>query len=346
MKRKVYPSIADVAKLADVSIATVSRVLSNSAAVSAATVARVTEAVARLKYSKSGATPQRRSVAVFLPDILDQFFANLLKGIGDVARLHCFDLVLCNSDNMEAHERTALKSILESSCEGVIMVPTGTQKSLVDMVLSKPGFHHVFLDRIIEDERINYIVSDDKEGAYLATKYLLDLGHRRILYIGGPKGLSTEKNRLSGYRKALESAGLPANDKLILEQSFAAEDAYRVILRAMNGKGDFSAVFCANDTIAIGVKRAAEDNGLAVPDNLSIVGYGNIPLSDYLALTTVSMPAYEMGKNAFQLFLDLAEGREKPIKRVVLRPSIIIRSSCRKVEAHMMDPQVQASREG
>jgi LacI family transcriptional regulator len=332
MKRKVYPSIADVAKLAEVSIATVSRVLSNSAAVSAATEARVTEAVARLKYAKSGGVPQRRSIAVFLPDILDQFFSNLLKGISDVARLHSFDLVLCNSDNMEGFEKAALKSILESSCEGVIIVPTGTQEGLVDMMLSKPSFHHVFLDRIIEDERINYIVSDDKEGAYLATKYLLDLGHRRILYIGGPKRLSTEKNRLAGYRKAIESAGLPANEKLILENSFAAEDAYRGILRAMQGKGDFSAVFCANDTIAFGVKRAAEDNGLTVPDNLSIVGYGNIPLSDYLALTTVSMPAYEMGKNAFQLFLDLADGREKPIKRIVLRPSIIIRSSCKKVE--------------
>ncbi|MGA2548174.1 MAG: LacI family DNA-binding transcriptional regulator [Rectinemataceae bacterium] len=332
MKRKVYPSIADVAKLAEVSIATVSRVLSNSAVVSAATEARVNEAVARLNYAKSGGAVQRRSVAVFLPDILDQFFANLLKGISDVARLYSFDLVLCNSDNTEGLERAALKSILQSSCEGVIIVPTSTQIALVDLVLSKPSFHHVFLDRIIEDDRINYIVSDDKEGAYLATKYLLDLGHRKILYIGGPKGLSTEMNRLSGYRKAIESAGLPADEKLILEYSFTAEDAYRGILRAMHGNGDFSAVFCANDTIAFAMKRAAEENGIPIPGKLSIVGYGNIPLSDYLGLTTVSMPAYEMGKSAFQLFLDLAECREKPVKRVVLRPSIIIRSSCRKIE--------------
>jgi LacI family transcriptional regulator len=331
MKRKVYPSIADVAKLADVSIATVSRVLSNSAAVSAATGARVNEAVARLNYAKSGPAPQRRSAAVLLPDILDQFFANLLKGMSDVARLHSFDLVLFNSDNMEGLERSAIKSVLQSPCEGMIIVPTSTQPGLVDLVLSKPSFHHVFVDRIIEDERINYVVSDDREGAYLATKYLLDLGHRRILYIGGPKGLSTEKNRLAGYRKAIESAGLPCDAKLILEHSFTAEDAYRGVMRAMHDKGDFSAVFCANDLIALGVKRAAEENGIPIPGKLSIVGYGNIPLSDYLALTTVSMPAYEMGKNAFQLFLDLAEGREKPVRHIVLRPSIIIRSSCSKI---------------
>ena len=100
----------------------------------------------------------------------------------------------------------------------------------------------------------------------------------------------------------------------------------------IHSKKDATAVFCASDLIAFGVKRAAEENGLTIPKNLSIVGYGNIPLSDYLALTTVSMPAYEMGKNAFQLFLDLAEGREKPVKRIILRPSIIIRSSCRKIE--------------
>ncbi|MGO8693911.1 MAG: substrate-binding domain-containing protein [Rectinemataceae bacterium] len=92
--------------------------------------------------------------------------------------------------------------------------------------------------------------------------------------------------------------------------------------------------FCANDLIALGVKRAAEEKGLSVPNDLSIVGYGNIPLSDYLALTTVSMPAYEMGKAAFQLFLDLVEGRQNSVKRVVLRPSVIIRSSCRRVADH------------
>jgi LacI family transcriptional regulator len=331
MKRKIYPGIVDVAKLAGVSPATVSRVLRNSAAVSPVTVDRVNDAVSRLNYAKSGAGSQRRMVAVFLPDILDQFFANLLKGIGDVARLHSFDILLCNSDNTESLELAALKSVLDSPCEGAIIVPTSTQPELVDLVLSRPSFHHVFLDRIIEDDRINYIVSDDKEGAYLAAKYLLDLGHRKILYIGGRKELSTEKNRLAGYRKAVEGAGLPFDKKLILEYSFKAEDAYRGILQAMRNKEDFTAVFCANDLIALGVKRAAEENGFAIPESLSIVGYGNTPLSDYLALTTVSMPAYEMGRNAFQLFLDLDEGRESPVRRIVLKPSIIIRSSCVRV---------------
>lgn len=331
MKRKVYPGIVDVAKLAGVSPATVSRVLRNSAAVSPVTVDLVNDAVSRLNYAKSGLPTQRRLVAVFVPDILDQFFANLIKGISDVARLHSFDLLLFNSDNTDSLERAALKSALESPCEGVIIAPTSTQHELVDLVLSRPSFHHVFLDRIIEDDRINYIVSDDKEGAYLAAKYLLDLGHRKILYIGGRKELSTEKNRLAGYRKALEGGGLPFDKKLILEYGFKAEDAYRGILQAMRNKEDFTAVFCANDLIALGVKRAAEENGFSIPESLSIVGYGNTPLSDYLGLTTVSMPAYEMGRNAFQLFLDLDEGRESPVRRIVLKPSIIIRSSCRRV---------------
>jgi DNA-binding LacI/PurR family transcriptional regulator len=332
MKSKNQLSIKDVAKKAGVSPATVSRVILKRDVVNHKTIVRVQDAINELGYVRERAPGRRwkyKMVAVLVPDIIDPFFHSLLKGISDIARIHHYSFVLFNSDNSEGHERENLKLSIEQNVDGIIIIPSGTDVEMFDNLIEK-GNHVVFLDRVIDCDNYTYVVSDDEEGAYQGVKYLLHLGHRDILYIGGDKGLSTEKNRLKGHKKALEEVGISIKPELIREYSFNTEIIYDRTQEIIRSGLKFTAIFSASDLIALGVLKALEDIGRKVPDDVSLVGYGDMPFSSYLSLTTVSSPSYEMGKNAMLLVMDFIERRRNEPTKVVLRPSVIFRSSCQQ----------------
>lgn len=332
MKRKNTPNITDVAKKAGVSPATVSRVIGNRKLVKADTVEKVNDAINTLHYSKSrsaGRSRNQKMVTVVVPDIQDPFFHILLKGISDIARVHKYCIILSNSDNSKTIEQENLELAVEQNIDGIIIIPSNKNVELFDSFIEHK-IDVVFLDRIIERDDICYVISDDEEGAYQAAKYLLHLGHRDILYVGGDSQLSTEKNRLKGFKKALMEFGIPIGPELIRECSFSSETIYHQAQKIIKSNLNFSAVFSASDLIGFGVIKALEDLGKSVPEDISLVGYGDMPFSNYISLTTVSSPAYEMGKNAMLLLMDLIEGRRVVADKVVLRPSIVFRSSCRQ----------------
>ncbi len=332
MKRKNSPNIIDVAQKAGVSPATVSRVIGNTKLVKAETVDRVNDAIHKLHYSKSrsaGRSRNQKMVTVVVPDIQDPFFHTLLKGISDIARVHRYSIVLCNSDNSKTIEKENLELAVEQNIDGIIIIPSNKNVELIDRFIQSK-IDVVFLDRIIDRDDICYVISDDEEGAYQAVKYLLHLGHRDILYVGGDSQLSTEKNRLKGFKKALMEFGIPIKAELIRECSFSSETIYRQTQNIIKSNPDYSAVFSASDLIGFGVIKALEDLGKSVPGDISVMGYGDMPFSNYISLTTVSSPAYEMGKNAMLLLMDLIEGRRVAVDKVILRPSLIFRSSCKQ----------------
>ena len=333
MKKKVAPKIIDVAKRAGVSPATVSRVIRNSDLVKEETLQRVTTAMHELNYDFEEAFNKSqkkvKQLAVMVPDILDPFFSLSIKGLSDIARKHKYNIVLYNSDNSSDIEKENIELIISSQITGVIVVPTIVEETAY-IRFNTNDIPFVFLDRYLKIENSSYVISDDKEGAYLATKYLLDFGHKQILYVGGDSRLSTEHNRLLGYKKALRDRSIEIDEKLIHECEFSSKIAYEETKKILEQRTDFSAAFGANDLIAFGIKKALEEKGLSIPDDISLIGYGDTPLSTYISLTTVSSPAYEMGKNAFLQLIDVVEDRVAEPHHVVLRPSVIFRSTCKQ----------------
>lgn len=333
MKKKVTPKITDVARKAGVSPATVSRVIRNKELVKEETVHRVESAMDELNYEWEETAPKNnkkmKHLAIIVPDILDPFFSLLTKGIGDIARKHLYNVILYNSDNSPELEEENIELTTASDIIGAIVVPSSVKKATY-LQLQEHDVPFVFLDRYLGLDSCSYVISDDKEGAYLATKYLLDLGHREILYVGGDKRLSTEHNRLLGYKKALQERGIEISTKLVHECEFSARIAYEETKKILSQNIRFTAAFGANDLIAFGIMKAVEEAGASIPNDISLVGYGDTPLSMYISLTTVSSPAYEMGKNAFLQLIDIVEKRVNEPHHVVLRPSVIFRSTCKQ----------------
>ena len=166
------------------------------------------------------------------------------------------------------------------------------------------------------------------------TKYLVDLGHRSILYMGGIHTTSTEAARLRGYSRALRECGIPLDDRFVSECSFDSESAYTAMTGILQDRDlRFSAVFAGNDLMAFGIRKALEDSGLKVPQDVSLVGYGDMPFASLISLTSVSCPALEMGKSALSLLVQTIEKKYVSSHKTVMRPTLILRSSCMQIGA-------------
>ncbi|HTO20857.1 MAG TPA: LacI family DNA-binding transcriptional regulator [Spirochaetia bacterium] len=328
------PRLSDVARRAGLSPATVSRAFTDRSQLKPETYEKVAEAVKSLNYRRPRrpAAPTRAyTVAVILPSILDPYFSVLLHGIDGVAKTYNCNLLFFDSANSLEVETKNVHRFLESGVSGVILVPSADRSPGYDL-LKEHGIPTVLVDRLIEQKDASSVVSNDEEGAYLATKYLVDLGHRSILYVGGEHATSTEKARLTGYRRALSEHGIQGLPGLVTECSFDAESSYAAMSRILDeGSTTFTAVFAGNDLIAIGIKKALEDRGRRVPEEISLVGYGDMPFAGLISLTSVSSPAMEMGKSALTLLVHILEHKFISSRRILLRPTLVLRSSCRQV---------------
>jgi LacI family transcriptional regulator len=331
--RKKTPRLSDVARRAGLSVSTVSRALTDRSQLKPETYERVARAVESLNYRrhrKKSAPLRARTVAVLVPSILDPFFSVLLHGIDAVAKTYNCNILFFDSSNSPEVEMKNVQRFMEAGIAGAILVPAA-DRSPGYAALRERGIPVVLLDRVVDMEDSSAVVSNDEEGGYLATKYLVDLGHHAVLYVGGRRNTSTEKSRLAGYRRALEEHGLAARPELITECSFDAESSYAAMTRILQAREPrFSAVFAGNDLIAIGIKKALEDRGVRVPQDVSLVGYGDMPFSSLISLTTVSCPAFEMGKSALTLLTHIVEHKYISTRRITLRPTLVLRSSCRQ----------------
>jgi len=333
-KTRKTVTIHDIAQIAGVSISTVSRVINDNPTVKQKTRNRVQNVLEELHYEKQKSTSRKRFIAskiigLIIPDILNPFFTVLIKGIENAAKIQGYSIILCDSENDVDIETKHTETLLKNGIEGLIFIPAAGRNNLLHTLISD-DFPLVFLDRKIGNERTNYVVSANEEGAYHAVKYLLSLGHTNILYIAGDRQLSTEIDRFNGYRRAIEEANIPLNTELLINGEYSWEKAYTEVTTLLAADTRFTSIFASSDIMAFGAKQAVEDNGKRIPDDISIIGFDDIPFSSAISLTTVSQPAYEMGKNAMLMLIDLMKGRISPPQRIVLRPSMIIRGSCRK----------------
>jgi DNA-binding LacI/PurR family transcriptional regulator len=330
---KKAPSISDVARRAGVSISTISRAMSDRERLNPQTYERVQRAIRELNYRKTRRGPapaQPRTVALVVPSILDPFFSVILHGIDVVSKAFSFNVLFFDSCNSIELEEKNVARIVESGADGVVMVPV-RDSSVAYGMLRDAGVPVVLLDRTLPVDASSYVVSDDEEGAFLAVKYLVDLGHRDILYFGGDRATSTEAARLEGYRRAMRTEQIGLHGGSVTECSFDSDSGYDVMNTVLRAGRRPSAVFAASDLIAFGAMKALRESGLRVPQDVSVVGYGDLPFAAMIALTTVSCPVLEMAKSAMTLLVHVADDRFIGSHHVVLRPALVLRSSCARV---------------
>lgn len=338
-------SIVDVARKAGVSPATASRVLTNSNhPVSKETADRVLQAAAELGYVPSGiaralVSGSTRTVAVIVHDIADAYFSEIARGAEDAGARHGYMVMICNTDRDSRKEMSYLHTLLNFRVDGVIFAASTTLDEERETAL------HTWLEQMHSLDRVAIALSHTKLGMPMVrydnataaaniTTYLLGLGHRRIAMIAGPADLRSAQERLQGYQRALRTHGVEPDDALVASGDYQREKAGAAVRQILDRNPDNlpTAIFAANDEMAIGALAELKRLGYSAPQQISLAGFGDIPIADYLEppLTTVHLPLRELGSTAMEMLLRL-RSKENASREVVLPTSLVVRASTRSL---------------
>ncbi|MEV4758535.1 LacI family DNA-binding transcriptional regulator [Micromonospora sp. NPDC049559] len=323
--------MSDVARTAGVSVATVSKVVNGRYGVAEATVERVQQVIRQLGYEASLGAQSLRSHRTNVLGILvaefEPFSTELLKGASREVAGTGYQLLAYSGGDGEAAaigwERRSLARLSGTLIDGaVIVTPT--------VVETKQGFHVVAVDPHTGPSGLPTVDSDNFAGAVLATEYLLSLGHRRIGHISGRPDLESARLREAGFRKAMSDAGVAVDERLVLVGGFRTESAADTAATLLALPDRPTAIFAGNDLSAISTMEVARSMGLTVPDDLSVIGFDNVPESALAnpPLTTIMQPLQRMGAEAMRLLVDLIGGVERDT-HIRLPTDLVIRSSCR-----------------
>lgn len=333
-------SINEVAKRANVSISTVSRVLSGSThPVSESTRQRVLQAARELDYSPSALaqamiTGSTNIVGVVVGDSMDPYFAPIVRGVEDVAREQGYIVIVCNTDRIPHIEVEYLNTLDNYRVDGVIFAGGGLvdEEYLAAMraVLARLRTRGASVVTLGEHQFPAHSVTINNEQAvYDATRHLTELGHREIAYISGPGHVTTSSLRLKGYRRAMEDAGIEPQPQWIIPGEYTYEsglEAGRLILELAHRP---TAVVASTDVMAIGCAQTFKRNGLHVPGDISVVGVDNVTFTQFVdpPLTTISLPLYELGATGMEQLIKLRTGDEAPPDGIVLEHKLVVRQS-------------------
>ncbi|WP_338523573.1 LacI family DNA-binding transcriptional regulator [Pseudomonas batumici] len=325
-------TIKDVAALAGISYTTVSHVLNRTRPVSDKVRLKVEAAIAQLDYVPSAVARSLKAkttatIGLLVPNSLNPYFAELARGIEDYCERNNYCVILCNSDDDPDKQRSYLRVLLEKRVDGLIVASTGGDDSL-GAGLAAVHTPIVIVDRGIAGIETDLVRIDHEEGAYLATRHLLELGHRAIAFIGGPADTSVAQMRLAGYRRALAQAAVQVPERWVLESDFTSTGGYRAAALLLEGDRP-SAIFAGNDMLGIGVLRAAAERNIRVPSELSVIGFDDIQMSRYVypALTTVGQSILQLGETAAEMLLNRIATPLLAVDRRIVTPSIVLRES-------------------
>jgi LacI family transcriptional regulator len=329
-------SVKDVAARAGVSLGTVSNVLNRPDRVSAATRERVEKAMRELGFVRNESARalragQSRVLAYVMLDAGNPFFTDVAMGIELAAEEADLSLFICNSDNRLVREETHLAHLQQQRVQGILITPVDPDADHLDAI-TRHGTPLVVVDRIREDESFCSVAVDDVLGGRLAVDHLVDRGHRRVAFVGGPLSTGQVRDRFEGARLAWADAGLPEADLVSVPTTALTVAEGRSAgerLAGLPGRRRPTAAFCANDLIALGLLQQSIGSGRSVPGDLAIVGYDDIEFAAAAAvpLTSVRQPRQQLGQMAAELVLDEASNPAHAHQQVTFTPELVARAS-------------------
>ena len=333
---KAPTTLIDVAQAADVHPSTASRALNvrTREKVSATTVARVLEAARRLGYQPNslarGLKMSRTfTIGMLVPDLTNPLFPPIVRGIEDRLREEGWTLVLANTDNDDDKERSLLGAMTARRVDGLILATAKREYPLLDDIAAA-GIPAVMVNRTTDAATIPSVIGDDHSGIGQAVRHLVKLGHTKIAHVGGTQDVSTGLGRYHSFISWMQSEGLEPDPRRIVFATWFQEERGATAFEELFDRGvDFTAVVCGNDLIALGGYDVMRDRGLKVPDDVSIVGYNDIPFNDKFSppMTSVRLPHYHIGFKAADILLDVIEAPGDMPADVRLRPELIVRGS-------------------
>jgi len=323
-------TIKDVAALAGVSTATVSRALSQPDKVTEETRERVLQAVKSCGYKMNTAARQFRrqrteTILVLVPDIGNPFFSNIIQGIESCAQQHNYRVILGETDTGRAEAESYAGYMRQQHADGAILL---TVDGVENFIADNTNIPVVLACEYLPVSPCPTVRIDNTQAAEDAVAHLLELGHRRIAYINGPAASPLSIDRLRGYRSALQSAGITVEQELIVQGDYSPESGYACAKQLLAMVTPPSAIFAASDPMAIGVMRAAGECGCRIPEDLSLVGFDDIRFAEFMtpSLTTIHQPRELIGSTAMQQLLLLLDDTT-PQQDSVLEHQLVIRES-------------------
>jgi len=326
-------TIREVAQRAGVSYATVSHVINKTRFVSDETRTRVLSAMSELNYrpnalARSLRIGETHTIGLILPDSANPFFAEIARSIEDRAFKLGYSVILCNTERDTHREQLYVDVLSKRQVDGIIFVATGDQADSLNFLIDQ-DMPVVLIDRDLPNIEVDAVLTDNQQGGYLATRHLIQRGHRRIACIAGPSHITPSAERVTGYLQALAEAGIPYDESLILGGDYHPASGQQVAATLLAHDFPPTAIFALNDLMAMGALRAAAEAGLRVPQDLGIIGYDDIEFASFTnpPLSTIAQPKDEVGSQATEILVKRITEKTNAKRRLVLPPTLIIRGS-------------------
>lgn len=328
-------TIKDIARMAEVSTATVSKVLNGKdEKISQPTRDRIFKLVEEYNYvpnriASSLVTKKTKTLGLIIPNIANPFFPEIARGAEDLANEKGYNLILCNTDDRLEKEEIYINMLEEKMVDGIIFTASSQRSDRLER-LGKARVPVITVDREVEGLGTQgKIVVDNIQGAYEAGLYLADVGYKKIVHITGPLTSKPARDRLKGLKEGLKYKGITFEDNRVYSNEFRSEWGYAAVNSIIEADIEFDAIFCGNDLIAIGAIKALKENKMRVPEDVGVIGFDDIYMARMLdpELTTVSQPNYEMGYKSAEMLIHMIENNLKEAKTIVLETKLIIRKS-------------------
>jgi len=342
MNERAKYTMRDVARLAGVSTSTVSGVINETVVVSPKRRARVLEAMAALDYhpdaiARSLKTGRSNAVGVVVPDITNAFYPEVIRGIEETAQAAGYSVLLCDSNESNAVEERHLAALFARRVDGVLLACCADSKAIE--LISRRHLPVVFIDRVPLTSAVNSVCSDNLRAGQSATEHLIGLGHERIGMLAGHLGLSPHRDRLEGFRKAMQEAHLPILDEYLICGDIQIESGLQDGKRLLALSTPPTAIMASNNKLLLGVLQAVNEKGFSIPEDLSVLGFDDYSWNQHFspALTAIAQQTHEIGARSFKLLLQLilCSSQEVPAPtRLFLPADLRIRNSTAPPQKH------------
>lgn len=330
------PTLKEVAKLAQVSTATVSNVINNTKHVSESVKKQVFDAMETLNYkpneiAKSLRVKQSRLIGILISDISNDFISKVVKGIENTLSEKGYNVLLCSTESDVEKEKEYLNVLMGKRIDGLIISSSGTGDFHHYEDLLKANVPVVFLNRCPEHFPSNMVMTNNIKGSYMATEHLIKHGYKKIGIITGPMHFSTGRDRFIGYQRALDDYGIPFRNELVLEGLFNIESGYELTKKLFAAKMDVEALFISNNSMSLGAYKYIKEHGIRIPQEIAIYGFDDPEWADVVdpPLSGIKQPAYDLGVYAANQIVNTVQGNCTESRGIkYLDPEMIVRKSC------------------